>query len=413
MWWQEFRSRVSSPAWVADVGVLTFLAIVTIAVAVWVLRRQLRSEAAARAAEQNREKSQGIGKMLIELGEEMGESRSHPDFFPPAHNDIFWGANRFPGAPIMGGDRVDTAWGQDGLRRHHRTTRPRQRLWYCCRSPVLPQERWVDQDKRIAFVHAWTRSRETGLYPVAQCLYWAGRALREWDGTLPWRESPLLNLVKRRLYGAFPGEANMAELARQREPRTMELHVGRTERALREAGLEHMIPELEWPQAGEGAIEHQIRDERLFNDLPGKTLTPAARLDTSACRSQSQQRQNQNRATPAWESSSSPGHRSSQRSLKYAPLMRRRTPLYATILAIATIAVAVWVLRRPFRSENSSSGRRAEPREGPGHRQDAFDCRRSPGGRMSRITRRRTVVIRQLMYNACLPADVRHGNIVC
>lgn len=270
MWWREFWSRVSSPAWVADVGVGAFLAIVTIAIAVWVLRRQLRSEAAARAAELNREKGQGIGKMLIELAEEMGGSRSHPDFFPPAHNDILWGTNRFPGAPIM--DEIN--WTRPAVRTACTDITELlvrgQRLWYCCRSPVLPQERWVDQDNRIAFVHAWTRSRETGLYPVAQCLYWAGRALREWDGTLPWRDSPLLNLVKLHLYGIIPGDAAYAELARGFGPVTIKLHVRRTETALREAGLEQMIPELEWPQAREGAIERHIRDERHFDDLPDK-----------------------------------------------------------------------------------------------------------------------------------------------
>jgi hypothetical protein len=134
----------------------------------------------------------------------------------------------------------------------------------------LPQERLVDQDNRIAFVNAWTRSRELGLYPVAQYLYLAGRALREWDGTLPWRDSPLLNLVKLSLYGIPPGDAGDAQLSRRFEPVAMKLHVRRTETALREAGLERMIPELEWPQAGEGAIERHIRDERLFDDLPGK-----------------------------------------------------------------------------------------------------------------------------------------------
>jgi hypothetical protein len=274
MWWREFWSRVSSPAWVADVGVVAFLAIVAIAVAVWVLRRQLRSEAASRAAEQNREKGQSIGKMLIELGQEMGGSRPWPDFFPLAHNDIFWGTNRFPGAPIM--DEID--WTRPAVRTAcadiNQLLARGQRLWYCCRSPVIPQERWDEQDNRITFVHAWTRSREKGLYPVAQCLYWAGRALREWDGTLPWRDSPLLYLVKLRLYGVSPGNADDAaddaELARRFEPVAMKLHVRRTETALREAGLEHMIPELEWPQAGEDAIEHHIRDEGHFDDLPGK-----------------------------------------------------------------------------------------------------------------------------------------------
>ena len=243
-----------------------------------------------------------------------------PDFFPPAHNDIFWGTNRFPGAPIM--DEIE--WTRPAVRTACADITELlfrgQRLWYCCRSPVLPQEGGVDQDNRIAFVDAWTRSRETGLYPVAQSLYWVGKALREWNGTLPWRDSPLLNVVKLRLYGVFPGDANYAELARRFEPVAMKLHVRRTERALREAGLEHVVSELRWPQAAEGAIERHIRDERLFDDLPSKTLTSAAHLDTSACRSQSPLRHYHNKAVPAWRNS---GARASARCFRLSQITWR------------------------------------------------------------------------------------------
>jgi hypothetical protein len=349
MWWREFWSRVSSPEWVADVGVGAFLAIVTIAVAVWVLRRQLHSDAATRAADLNREKAQDIGKMLIQLGEEMGGSRSRPDFFPPAHDDIFWGTNRFPGAPIM----EEIAWTRPEVRTACADITELlvrgQRLWYCCRSPVLPQELWVDEDNRITFVQAWTRSRETGLYSIAQCLYQAGSALREWDGTLPWRNSPLLNLVKLRLYG-IPDDGVPTGLARGLEPRAMKLHAGRTETALRKAGLEHVVSELQWPQAAQGAIERHIRDESFFNDPPSKTLITGAHLDTSTCRPRSPLKQDQNLATYVRGSGVAPGYRSGRWPLRFAPMMCRRTLGYATCLAI-TIIIAVWVLRRQLHSE--------------------------------------------------------------
>ena len=163
-WWDEFTCRLGTAEWAANTGAPLAITLLGFAVAVWLVRRQLRSDRALRRAERTTRITDPVAAHMIAAGKRLEETRGGE-----VRASFTW-AEALPLDEVC--REVDVPGLMDVIER--------------------PLSIWADSHFLTKEHARGDQDQELADFAAAQCvaaagadLVAAGRKLRDWDGLPP------------------------------------------------------------------------------------------------------------------------------------------------------------------------------------------------------------------------------------
>lgn len=169
-WWDELGRRLSSAEWFADTGLPLAVTLIGLAVAVYLVRRQLRSDIALRKAERRTRATDPLADQLIESGRNLLISRM-------GGPDPFWESTDWQEGHIVIG----------AYNSARDLIRPDGDLNQVLTAALRTHRAWVkSKDLADEIPEARLRHAQVSLMgEYGSELHEMGTTLRRWDGLLP------------------------------------------------------------------------------------------------------------------------------------------------------------------------------------------------------------------------------------